>query len=317
MAQIDRFLAMMEQRNAMHAMLLNDRPGQVLVNGQQMAGPVVSTIQLEAILQEITPTYLQPILPDQPQNATYNFTYQSPHGLFDIMVERAASFLQVSISPATTQSTSVDTSVQQCSRCGVPLTQGAQFCSRCGAPVEFLDTVPPASAAPQESPVQKKKSSKVVSVCAGCGLILLVIFGFIVAISNQVEQGERAAQVAMDRVREHTNQQPDIVVGPDVKVDPPVETKPDIQAQEGGTAKSYSVIERQVGPASSAIHVRIPPDSTRAEVEAWCKEILQAEITTPSGMINFYDGEKSRNNFVASYQGDVATFQSDGLVWFR
>jgi twitching motility protein PilT len=93
-AQIDQLIAKMVQSKADRALLINDNPSHIYVNGHDSAGPTISLSQLQHVLQEITPAHLRSNLS---HDSTFHFPYQSPHGPFEIGVARHEQSLQISI----------------------------------------------------------------------------------------------------------------------------------------------------------------------------------------------------------------------------
>lgn len=94
--QIDRFISTMRQRNVDRAVLISDRPAVVYIGDRQSSGPVTSAALLETTVQEIVPEELR----DQVAVGGFEFPYRSPHGEFDINVQREGGSLQVYIAPA-------------------------------------------------------------------------------------------------------------------------------------------------------------------------------------------------------------------------
>lgn len=103
MAQIDQFLAMMEQKHIQCAMLISDRPGRIFAHGKEARGPVVTEADLDRMTRQITPEELVPQL-DRP--GSYTFHYESPHGTFDVGVRRTGQMLHVTFARFRPQSLS-------------------------------------------------------------------------------------------------------------------------------------------------------------------------------------------------------------------
>ena len=97
MAQIDQLIGMMAKQHAERAILINDKPLNFTVDGQQKSGQAISGAQLQAVIQEVTPPDLRAQLA---QEGGFDFPYQSPHGAFQIRVMRGGGQLQVVILPA-------------------------------------------------------------------------------------------------------------------------------------------------------------------------------------------------------------------------
>jgi twitching motility protein PilT len=96
MAQIDSLIGMMASQHAERAMLINDKPIALTVNGQQRAGQPISGAQLQSVLTEITPPHLRANLG---QDGGFDFPYQSTYGSFQIRIMRSGGQLQVVILP--------------------------------------------------------------------------------------------------------------------------------------------------------------------------------------------------------------------------
>ncbi|HVF10877.1 MAG TPA: type IV pilus twitching motility protein PilT [Abditibacteriaceae bacterium] len=97
MAQLDKFIDMMVQRQIERALLVNDKPAHLYAHGQESVGPIIPGVQLQNAVQEIIPPNLRPQLAT---DGGLSFPYQSPHGLYEIGIERGNGSLQVAISAA-------------------------------------------------------------------------------------------------------------------------------------------------------------------------------------------------------------------------
>ena len=97
MAQIDNLIGMMTKQHAERAMLINDKPFNLVIDGQQKSGQSIPGAQLQSLVQEITPPELRGNLA---QEGHFDFPYQSPHGQVQIKVIRGGGQLQVVIIPA-------------------------------------------------------------------------------------------------------------------------------------------------------------------------------------------------------------------------
>ena len=97
MAQIDNLIGMMTKQHAERAMLINDKPFNLVIDGQQKSGQPIPGAQLQSLVQEITPSELRGNLA---QEGHFDFPYQSPHGNVQIKVIRGGGQLQVVIIPA-------------------------------------------------------------------------------------------------------------------------------------------------------------------------------------------------------------------------
>ena len=97
MAQIDNLIGMMTKQHAERAILINDKPFNFVIDGQQKSGQPISGAQLQSIVQEITPPDLRARLPEE---GGFDFFYGSPHGRVQIKVMRGGGQLQIVILPA-------------------------------------------------------------------------------------------------------------------------------------------------------------------------------------------------------------------------
>ena len=97
MAQIDNLIGMMTKQHAERAILINDKPFNLVIDGQQKSGQSIPGAQLQSLVQEITPPELRGNLA---QEGGFDFPYQSPHGPVQIKVMRGGGQLQVAIIPA-------------------------------------------------------------------------------------------------------------------------------------------------------------------------------------------------------------------------
>ena len=94
MAQIDNLIGMMTKQHAERAILINDKPFNLVIDGQQKSGQAIAGAQLQSLVQEITPPELRGNLA---QEGHFDFPYQSPHGAVQIKVMRGGGQLQVVI----------------------------------------------------------------------------------------------------------------------------------------------------------------------------------------------------------------------------
>lgn len=95
MAQIDALINSMVQSHVQRALIVNDKPMHLYMEGgQEKAGPAIPGAQLQQVVAEITPDNLKNQLG---QDGGFNFPYQSPHGSFEIGVGRSNGSLQVTI----------------------------------------------------------------------------------------------------------------------------------------------------------------------------------------------------------------------------
>jgi twitching motility protein PilT len=96
MAKLDNLIGMMVQQHVERAVLVNDRSAHLFSGGQDRPGPIIPGAQLQLVVQEVTPEHLKAQLAQSGQVA---FTYASPHGTFDVQVERSSSGMQVTVIP--------------------------------------------------------------------------------------------------------------------------------------------------------------------------------------------------------------------------
>ena len=98
MAQIDALINSMVQSHVQRALIVNDKPMHLYMEGgQEKAGPAIPGAQLQQVVAEITPDGMKAQLG---QDGGFHFPYQSPHGSFDIGVGRSNGSLQVTITVA-------------------------------------------------------------------------------------------------------------------------------------------------------------------------------------------------------------------------
>lgn len=98
MAQIDNFIAMMNQQNVERAVLLSDKPAHLFSGGQDKPGPIIPGPKLQQVVQEILPPDLHAQLA---AGQDVKFNYQSPHGAHQVVVHRVEGGLQVGLMPDT------------------------------------------------------------------------------------------------------------------------------------------------------------------------------------------------------------------------
>jgi twitching motility protein PilT len=94
MSQIDNFISMMVQRKFDRAILVNDRPGHLYAGDHEEPGPILPSQKMQQVVQEIVPSHLRPQLG---QDGQVQFAYQSPHGVWDITVQRNENHLQLTL----------------------------------------------------------------------------------------------------------------------------------------------------------------------------------------------------------------------------
>ncbi|HEY0073043.1 MAG TPA: type IV pilus twitching motility protein PilT [Abditibacteriaceae bacterium] len=104
MAQIDALINSMVQSHVQRALIVNDKPMHLYMEGgQEKAGPAIPGAQLQQVVSEITPDGMKGQLG---QDGGFQFPYQSPHGAFEIGVGRSNGSLQVTITAAGSATTS-------------------------------------------------------------------------------------------------------------------------------------------------------------------------------------------------------------------
>ena len=94
MAQIDRFLEMMATGNFDRAVLVNDHNGQMWSGAKESPGPAIPLLQLQTIVQEVTPPAMRGQLNG---DGELNFVHVSPKGPYSIGVEKNNGSLRVNI----------------------------------------------------------------------------------------------------------------------------------------------------------------------------------------------------------------------------
>ncbi len=98
MANIDQVIARMVQGKTERVILINDQPMHFCTGTQDTPGPAISLAQLQNVAQEVTPPNLRPQLS---HDGAFHFSYQSPHGPFEIAIARQGGKLQICIAPST------------------------------------------------------------------------------------------------------------------------------------------------------------------------------------------------------------------------
>lgn len=97
MAQIDALIGSMVQSKVLRALIVNDKPMHLYLDGgQEKAGPAIPGAQLQQAVAEITPPDMRSHLG---QDGGFHFPYTSQHGSFEIGVARSSGGLQVTITP--------------------------------------------------------------------------------------------------------------------------------------------------------------------------------------------------------------------------
>lgn len=94
MADLDKLFQKMAQINADRAVLTNDQPTRLFIDGQETAGPVITFDRLNVMLREIAPSELQDKVM---RNGRTQFDYVSPHGTMMVIVERNGEALRAAI----------------------------------------------------------------------------------------------------------------------------------------------------------------------------------------------------------------------------
>ncbi len=150
MAKLDKFMEMMAQRKVSRAVLVNDKPFELIISGQKSEGTVTSGAQLTQTIEEITPVHLRHLLS---QDCFFDFRHELPQGAFDVSVENFFGTFKVIIAPTEAESLnqshpstgpSVNTgqipnspklqpafSQPKCQKCGYLLDSNDQNCARC------------------------------------------------------------------------------------------------------------------------------------------------------------------------------------------
>ncbi len=97
MAQIDKLIAMMAQRNAERAVLMSDKPVRLVYADQSISGAIIPAGRLEGILQEIVPAHLSYRLT---QIGRFEFPYQLDQGVYTLSVSRSDAGLMATLAAA-------------------------------------------------------------------------------------------------------------------------------------------------------------------------------------------------------------------------
>jgi xanthosine utilization system XapX-like protein len=101
MAQIDKLIAMMQQRQAERAVLISDKATRLFVQGQPMSGAPLTTPQLVSLLRESAPPEVQPQVG---QENRVDWVYSVPQGAYSVSVTRLPDGLSATIVPLTENS---------------------------------------------------------------------------------------------------------------------------------------------------------------------------------------------------------------------
>jgi twitching motility protein PilT len=96
-AHIDQIIAHMAQGKMDRAVLSSDEPMHFYSGSQEVAGPLLSAVQVRNVAQDCTPPVLKPQLT---QDGSFHFPYQSPNGQFDITIQRHDTKFKVVVSAA-------------------------------------------------------------------------------------------------------------------------------------------------------------------------------------------------------------------------
>ena len=150
MANFDKFIEMMAQRQVERAVLIGGQPFQLFINGLKTEGSVISIEQLRQSLIEVTPEHLRPQIE---AGSSLHFSYNSPHGPYEVSVDTLFDAFQVTLTLSNSQRSAspnnfapalgtqlapprptavVNQQQSFCQRCGTPNALGASFCSGCG-----------------------------------------------------------------------------------------------------------------------------------------------------------------------------------------
>jgi len=96
-AHIDQIIAHMVQGKMDRAVLCSDEPMHFYSGAQEVAGPMLSAVQMRNIAQDCTPPVLKPQLS---QDGSFHFPYQSPSGKFDITILRREDKFKIVVTAA-------------------------------------------------------------------------------------------------------------------------------------------------------------------------------------------------------------------------
>lgn len=94
MAKLDKFLEMMAQRQVKRAVLIGDKPFQIILNGQKVEGSVLPTEQLRQALLEVAPEHLRS---EVEEGGSLQFCYNSPQGPCDVEAETFFGTIQIKL----------------------------------------------------------------------------------------------------------------------------------------------------------------------------------------------------------------------------
>ena len=96
MARLDNLIGMMVAQHVERAVLINDRAAHLFADGQDKPGPIIPGAQMQLVDQEVVPDGLKGQLAS---GGEVTFSYQSPHGTYDVAVARQSGGMQVTVVP--------------------------------------------------------------------------------------------------------------------------------------------------------------------------------------------------------------------------
>lgn len=100
MAQIEKLIQTMTQRQAEKAMLISDKATRLFVKGQPVDGAALTTPQLVSLLKESAPSEIQPQIG---QSNRLEWLYKAPTGTYSVTVTRLPDGLSATIAPVIEQ----------------------------------------------------------------------------------------------------------------------------------------------------------------------------------------------------------------------
>jgi twitching motility protein PilT len=140
MAHLDQFIDMMVRRHVDRALLINDQPGHLWSAGQESPGPIIPRQQLQNIVQEVTPPAMRQQLA---RDGAVEFSHTSPHGTYEVHVQRNGQTLQVHLVQA-------GAAQADAAQNGAAHSNGTPASTQVAAPAETAAaTTPPVTTAPR------------------------------------------------------------------------------------------------------------------------------------------------------------------------
>lgn len=97
MAEIDKLIEKMAERNVKRSVLISDQPMRLITDEKEIAGPAIPSARLYNIVREVVPSNLRLKLAE---NGKFQFSHQTLYGVFDVDVTRNNGTLQVSVAAA-------------------------------------------------------------------------------------------------------------------------------------------------------------------------------------------------------------------------